>query len=219
MRKFNYSNINIDKLSVIIVLYILVQWTILNSFRFNQILFLIKFKQNNQCTNVLQLKGCFSVMIKESLSNSFWDFFPQLPISFKQFSFCLGEHHYTRVMTFREAGWNRRIFFFRAREALMRQADGSGRGSCCRGRPAAVGPIAASAHTRPPSSSWLSKWSSSSRDRLLSESDKDWKLWLDSLSPKRLVVLSLISPSLLSAIVEWNKEAHSAEYSDSHLGG
>lgn len=130
-----------------------------------------------------------------------------------------GELFYTRVMTFREAGWNRRIFFFRAREALMRQADGSGRGSCWSGCPAAVGPRAASAHTRPLSSPWLSTWSSSSRERLLSESEKDWKLLLDSLSPKRLVVLSLISPSLLSAMVEWNSEAHSAEYSDSHLGG
>lgn len=109
-------------------------------------------------------------------SKQFWKF----SVFFQQSSFGMGRG-YTRVMTFREAGWNLRIFFFRAREALIRQADGSGRGSCWRGSPAAVGPRAASAHTRPLSSPWLSTWSLSSRDRLLSESEKDWKLWLDSL--------------------------------------
>lgn len=116
------------------------------------------------------------------------------------------------VMTFRAAGWNLRIFFFRALEALMRHNLGTGgrgglvppgaRGDCCketRGQARAPCPASALPMARPRRLLWTPP----------SES-----LLLDS-SPKRLAVWSLASSSsLVSAMVEWNREEHSAECSE-----
>lgn len=94
------------------------------------------------------------------------------------------------VMTFRAAGWNLRILFFRALEALTRHSLGTGG----RGGLELAG------------ARWL-------------ELPLPWPLPsevlpLDSPSPKRLAVWSLASSPLLSATVERKRDAHSAERSE-----
>lgn len=110
-------------------------------------------------------------------------------------------------MTFRAAGWNRRIFFFRALEALTRHSLGTG----VRGGREPGGAQGDGWGATPGQAGWLPEpWTPPSSS-----------LPLDSLSPKRLAVWSLASSSLVSAMVEWNREAHSAECSeppDSLLG-
>lgn len=113
------------------------------------------------------------------------------------------------VMTFSAAGWNLRIFFFRALEALMRHSLGAGgrgglvpaggRGGCwgaARGQACSPRLATTWSGSKPPPLSWMPP----------SES-----LPLDSWSPKQLAVWSLASSSLVSAMVEWKSEVHSAE--------
>lgn len=102
---------------------------------------------------------------------------------------------HTKVMTFRAAGWNLRILFFRALEALTRQSLGTGgrgglepagaRGGSWGAAPAQAGPL-------PPPCTQPSE-----------------SLLPDSASPKRLAVWSLASSSLVSAMVEWKGEVGS----------
>lgn len=97
---------------------------------------------------------------------------------------------HTMVMTLSVAGWNLRIFFFRALEALTRHSLGTGGSGGLELAGARGG--AARLLCAPPSTS----------------------LPLDSASPKRLAVWSLASSSLLSATVEGKRDAHSAEHSE-----
>lgn len=107
---------------------------------------------------------------------------------------------HTRVMTFRAPGWHLRIFFFRALEALTRHSSGTGGG----GGRAPAGARGGCWGAPPGQAGWPP----------VPRTPPSVSLPPDSLSPKRLAVWSLAPSSLDSAMVEWNREAHSAERSE-----